>query len=372
MHIGIPREIYKQEARVAITPEVAKKYVSQKHIVIIEKDAGIMANFSNDDYVKAGAQIGKKEDSLTCELILKVHAPDDSELKIMKPNSVLVSMLSPFDSEKLERIAQTGLTAFSLESIPRITRAQGMDVLSSQANLAGYKSVLLAIHYYKRIVPMMMTAGGTLKAARVLIIGAGVAGLQAIATAKRMGAIVEASDVRPVAKEQVESLGAKFIDVPFETDNEREIAQGKGGYAQIMPSSWIKRQLMLVSERCKSSDIIITTALIPGKPAPNLISEETVKSMKPGSVLIDMAAEYGGNCKLTECDKVVEKYGITLVGLTNLPSMIATDSSMLYANNIFNFVKLISNKDSSLKIEHDDEIIKSCLMCSDGKLLRSN
>jgi NAD(P) transhydrogenase subunit alpha len=245
-------------------------------------------------------------------------------------------------------------------------------VLSSQANLAGYKAVLLAAHHYGRLIPMMMTAAGTLKAARAVVLGTGVAGLQAIATAKRLGAVVEASDVRPAAREQVESLGAKFIDVPFETDEEREIAQGTGGYARPMPPAWMARQAALVSERCKQADIVITTALIPGRPAPTLVSAETVAAMKPGSVLVDLAVERGGNCPLSEKGLVVEKHGVTIIGLTNLPGLVATDASALYARNIQDFLKLIINADGALAIQRDDEIVAACLVCEGGNVARRN
>ncbi len=370
MQIGIPKEIHKGETRVAATPETVKKYIINNHTVVVEKDAGAAANFSNKDYTESGAVIGTTNETLACELVLKVNSPNDLELSMMKSGTVIIGMLNPFNIENLNKISKAGLTAFSLEAVPRVTRAQSMDVLSSQASLSGYKAVLLAVQYYQRFVPMMMTAAGTLRAARVLVLGAGVAGLQAIATAKRLGAIVEASDVRPMAKEQVESLGAKFIDVPFETNEEEAIAKGKDGYARSMPKSWMDRQSALVSEKCKNSDIVIATALIPGKPAPKLVFESTVRSMKPGSIIVDIAAGFGGNCELSEPDKVLEKYGITLIGFTNLPAKISTDASILYSNNLFNFVKLISNEKGSLDIKQDDEIVKTCLMCFENTIFR--
>src|SRR5690606_273455 len=274
------------------------------------------------------------------------------------------------DREGLERIAAAGLTGFALEAAPRTTRAQSMDVLSSQANIAGYKAVLLAANVYQRFFPMMMTDAGTAKAARVVILGAGVAGLQAIATAKRLGAVIEASDVRPAVKEQVESLGAKFIDVPFETEEEREIAQGVGGYARPMPESWMKRQAALVAERIRQADIVITTALIPGRKAPVLVTEDMVKSMKPGSVIVDMAVERGGNCPLSEAGRTVIKHGVTLVGETNLPAMLAADASALYARNVLDFLKLIVTKEGTLNVDMADDIVAACLMARDGQLLR--
>jgi NAD(P) transhydrogenase subunit alpha len=294
----------------------------------------------------------------------------------MQANAVLLGMLDPFDNDNNAAMAAKGITAFALEAAPRTTRAQSLDVLSSQANIAGYKAVMVATNEYQRFMPMLMTAAGTVKAARVLILGAGVAGLQAIATAKRLGAVIEASDVRPAAKEQIESLGAKFVDVPYETDEEREIAEGVGGYARPMPASWMQRQAALVAERAKQADVVITTALIPGRKAPTLLSAETVSQMKPGSVVIDLAAGKGengaGNCPLTEADKVVIKHGVKLVGYTNLASMVAADASALYARNLLDFMKLIIDKDGKLAIPTDDDIVTACLMCQNGQVLRKN
>lgn len=370
MHIGIPRETRDGETRVAATPETVRKYVGGKHTVVVERGAGTAARYLDEAYEAAGATLGTAQEALGAELVMKVRAPSAAELPQMKAGAVLIGMLDPFDTDGLAQMAAAGLTGFALEAAPRITRAQSLDVLSSQANLAGYKAVLLAAHHYGRLIPMMMTAAGTLKAARAVVLGTGVAGLQAIATAKRLGAVVEASDVRPAAREQVESLGAKFIDVPFETDEEREIAQGVGGYARPMPPAWMARQAALVSERCKQADIVITTALIPGRPAPTLVSAETVAAMKPGSVLVDLAVERGGNCPLSEKGKVVEKHGVTLVGLTNLPGLVATDASALYARNILDFLKLIINADGALAIQRDDEIVAACLVCEGGNVTR--
>ncbi|MDS1140501.1 Re/Si-specific NAD(P)(+) transhydrogenase subunit alpha [Pusillimonas sp. SM2304] len=372
MQIGIPRERLPGETRVAATPETVKKYVAAKHTVVVEEGAGAHAHFPDDAYVQAGAQIVDAAQALGAELVLKVRAPDAGERQHMKRGAVLIGMLDPFDADGIAGLASAGLTAFALEAAPRITRAQSLDVLSSQANLAGYKAVLLAANQYGRLFPMMMTAAGTLKAARVVVLGAGVAGLQAIATAKRLGAVVEASDVRPAAKEQIESLGAKFIDVPFETDEEREIAQGVGGYARPMPPAWMARQAALVAERCKQADIVISTALIPGRPAPQLISAETVQGMKPGSVIVDLAVERGGNCPLSEKDQVVEKHGVALIGYSNLAALVPHDASALYARNILDFMKLIANAEGELAIQHDDEIVTACLMSKDGAVLRSS
>jgi len=371
MRIGIPRETRDGETRVAATPETVKKYSGAGHQVLVERDAGLSAHFDNAAYEQAGATLVEASEALGAELVLKVRAPDTSELDRMKSGSCLLGMLDPFDSTGIDAMAAAGLTAFALEAAPRTTRAQSLDVLSSQANLAGYKAVLLASQYYGRMFPMMMTAAGTIKAARVVILGTGVAGLQAIATAKRLGAVVEASDVRPAAKEQVESLGAKFIDVPFETDEEREIAQGVGGYARPMPASWMTRQAALVAERCKQADIVITPARIPGRPAPPLIAAETVHAMKPGSVIVDLAVERGGNCPLSVKGQVVHVNDVTLVGLTNLPGMIATDASALYARNLMDFLKLITDKDAHLAIARDDDIVTACLICEGGQNLRN-
>jgi len=336
----------------------------------VQAGAGLASSITDEAYQTAGAQIVTQAEALGADMVLKVRAPDAAERALMKPDAVLVGMLNPFDADNIAAMAAHGLSAFALEAAPRITRAQSMDVLSSQANIAGYKAVMLAANTYQRFMPMLMTAAGTVKAARVLIMGVGVAGLQAIATAKRLGAVIEASDVRPPVKEQVESLGAKFIDVPYETDEEREIAQGTGGYARPMPAAWMQRQAALVHERAKQADIIITTALIPGRKAPVLISEDTVKAMKPGSVIVDMAVEQGGNCPLSELGKTVTKYGVHIIGEPNLATLVAADASALYARNVQDFLKLIIDKDGGLTIPREDEIIAATLVCAAGEVLR--
>ncbi|NLD69200.1 MAG: Re/Si-specific NAD(P)(+) transhydrogenase subunit alpha [Limnobacter sp.] len=370
MRIGVPAETRAGETRVAATAETVKKLVASGHQVVVESDAGLRASQTDDSYVAAGATIGSADDALGAEMVLKVRSPSEQELGRMPRGTTLIGMLNPFDREGLERLAAAGLTAFALEAAPRTTRAQSMDVLSSQANIAGYKAVMLAANVYQRFMPMLMTAAGTVKAARVVILGAGVAGLQAIATAKRLGAVIEASDVRPAVKEQVESLGAKFIDVPFETDEEREIAQGVGGYARPMPESWMLRQAAQVAARVKQADIVITTALIPGRKAPVLVTEDMVKTMKPGSVILDMAVEQGGNCPLSEPGRTVVKHGVTLIGETNLPAMVAADASALYARNVLDFLKLIVTKEGTLNVDMEDDIVAACLMTRDGQLLR--
>ena len=376
MRIGVPLETRPGETRVAATPETVKKLIGQGHTVVIQKDAGVKASQPDSAYEAMGATIGSAADAFGAEIVLKVRAPESAELKQIKSGSVLIGMLDPFDNDMIAAMAAQGITAFSLEAAPRTTRAQSMDVLSSQANIAGYKSVMVATNEYQRFMPMLMTAAGTVKAARVLILGAGVAGLQAIATAKRLGAVIEASDVRPAAKEQIESLGAKFVDVPYETDEEREIAKGVGGYARPMPEAWMKRQAALVAERAQQADIVITTALIPGRKPPVLLHSDTVAKMKPGSIVIDIAAGKGengsGNCPLTQADKVVEVNGVKIVGYTNLASMVAADASALYARNLLDFMKLIVDKDAKIVIPADDDIVTACLMCRDGQAVRKN
>lgn len=343
---------------------------------MIQKDAGVKASQSDSAYEAVGATVGSAADAFSAEIVLKVRAPESTELKQIQSGAVLLGMLDPFDNDMIAAMAAQGVTAFSLEAAPRTTRAQSMDVLSSQANIAGYKAVMVAANEYQRFMPMLMTATGTVKAARVLILGAGVAGLQAIATAKRLGAVIEASDVRPAAKEQIESLGAKFVDVPYETDEEREIAQGVGGYACPMPEAWMMRQAALVAERAQQADIVITTALIPGRKPPFLLHTDTVANMKPGSVVIDLAAGKGdngsGNCPLTQADKVIDVNGVKIVGYTNLASMVAADASALYARNLLDFMKLIVDKEAKLMIPTDDDIVTACLMCRDGQAIRKN
>ena len=370
MRIGIPAETRLGETRVAATPETVKKLTAAKHQLSVQSGAGIASSITDEAYLNAGAQIVSADEVFAADMVLKVRAPNAQERAQMKPGTVVVGMLNPFDAENNAAMAAQGLTAFALEAAPRISRAQSMDVLSSQANIAGYKAVILAANTYQRFMPMLMTAAGTVKAARVLIMGVGVAGLQAIATAKRLGAVIEASDVRPPVKEQVESLGAKFIDVPFLTDEEKEIAQGVGGYARSMPADWMRRQAELVHERAKQADIIITTALIPGRKAPVLISEETVKAMKPGSVIVDMAVEQGGNCPLSELGKTVTKYGVHIIGEPNLAALVAADASALYARNVLDFLKLIVDAEGALAINRDDEIVAATLLCTGGALLR--
>ena len=382
MLIGVPAETTVGETRVAVTPETAKKLKAQGHTIRVQSGAGLNASATDAAYEAAGAEITDAAGALGADLVLKVRTPFDNELAHMKKGATLVGMLNPFDAEGLQRMAQAGLTSFALEAAPRTTRAQSMDVLSSQANIAGYKAVMMAANQYQRLFPMLMTAAGTIKAARVVILGVGVAGLQAIATAKRLGAVIEASDVRPSVKEQVESLGGKFIDVPYETQEEREAAEGVGGYARPMPPSWLERQKAEVAKRVAQADVVISTALIPGRPAPVLITEDMVKSMKPGSVIVDIAAGKGpvgphgapgGNCPLTEADRTVQKHGVFIIGETNLPALVAADSSSLYARNVLDFLKLVLPKDATeVQVPMDDDIVAACLMTQAGEVKRKS
>ena len=375
MLIGVPLETAAGETRVSVTPETAKKLKAQGHTIKVQSGAGIPASVTDAAYEAAGAEITDRAGALGADLVLKVRSPNTEELGAMKSGAALVGMLNPFDQDGLQALAGAGLTSFALEAAPRTTRAQSMDVLSSQANIAGYKAVMIAADKYQRFFPMLMTAAGTVKAARVVILGVGVAGLQAIATAKRLGAVIEASDVRPSVKEQVESLGAKFIEVSYDTPEEKEAAEGVGGYAKPMPPSWLARQGVEVAKRVAAADIVISTALIPGRAAPVLVTEDMVKSMKPGSVIVDIAAGkgangVGGNCPLSEADKTVVKHGVTIVGETNLAALVVADSSALYARNVLDFLKLVITKEGTFNVPMDDDIVAACLMTQAGEVKR--
>jgi NAD(P) transhydrogenase subunit alpha len=371
MLIGIPRETRPGETRVAATPETIKKLAaSGKHEIVVERDAGLTSSVPDDQYAAAGARIGSAGEALGADIVLKVRGPSTDELPQLKKGAMLIGLLNPFDTGAIASYASAGVAGFALEWLPRISRAQSMDVLSSQANIAGYKAVILAANEYVRFMPMLMTAAGTVKAARVLVMGVGVAGLQAIATAKRLGAVIEASDVRPSVKDQVESLGAKWMDVPYANDEERQIAEGVGGYARPMPPEWMARQAGIVHERCKQMDIVITTALIPGRPAPKLVKADTVASMKPGAVLVDLAIEQGGNVEGAELDKIVVKNGVRIVGIPNLAATVPADASALYARNVLNFLALSLNaKTGEFAIPKDDEIIQATLVCDNGQVI---
>ncbi len=371
MLIGIPRETRPGETRVAATPETVKKLAaSGKHEIVVEAGAGTASSIPDEQYAAAGARTGAAGEALGADLVLKVRGPSGDELGKLKRGASLVGLLNPFDQGAIAACAQAGVTGFALEWLPRITRAQSMDVLSSQANIAGYKAVILAAAEYGRFFPMLMTAAGTVKAARVLVMGVGVAGLQAIAPAKRLGAVIEASDVRPSVKDQVESLGAKWMDVPYANDEERKIAEGVGGYARPMPPEWMARQAGIVHERCKQMDIVITTALIPGRPAPKLIKAETVAAMKPGAVIVDLAIEQGGNVEGAELDRIVAKNGVRIVGIPNLAATVPTDASALYARNVLNFLALsLDAKSGAWNVPKDDEIVVATLVCENGQVV---
>jgi len=340
LKIAIPKETHAHETRVAASPETVKKLIALGARVAIEAGAGQGADIIDADYKEAGATICKTaaETYKSADIVLKVQAPSDAEIKHIQKATLLVAMLAPYSNPKLiETLAKANINACSMELVPRITRAQSMDVLSSQSNLAGYKSVLDGAEHFGRAFPMMMTAAGTVPPAKVFVMGAGVAGLQAIATARRLGAVVSATDVRPAAKEQVESLGASFVAVENEEFKEAETA---GGYAKEMSKDYQKEQQALIEDTIAKQDIVITTALIPGRPAPKLVSEAMVKSMKQGSVIVDLAVEAGGNCAPSEAGKVVKKHGVSIVGHNNVPGRLAANASALYAKNLLNFVSL--------------------------------
>lgn len=379
MKIAIPKERRPHEHRVAATPETVKKFVSLGLEVIIEAGAGLSAMFPDADYAAAGATLAP---SLTAtlkdaDIVLKVQRPirpgetGDDELGLMKPGATLIAILSPYGDESgLEAYAAAKIDAFAMELMPRITRAQSMDVLSSQSNLAGYKAVIDAANEFNKAFPMMMTAAGTVAPARVLVMGVGVAGLQAIATARRLGAIVSATDVRAATKEQVESLGAKFVMVESEEAKQAETA---GGYAKEMSDDYKKAQAALIAETLKKQDIAICTALIPGRKAPTLITAEMVRSMRPGSVIVDLAVEQGGNCELSKPGEVVDVNGVKIVGRYNVPSLLSTDSSALYAKNLLNFLTpLIDKETRALKINWEDQIITGTALTRDGKVIHPN
>ena len=374
MKIAIPKERQPGETRVAASPEITKKLIALGFQVTVEKDAGSSASFSDEAYKDAGATIAKDEASAlkSADIVLKIQRPlvsgAKSEAQLMKKGAILIAGLSALSNPKdMEALAKTGVTSFAMELMPRITRAQSMDILSSQSNLAGYKSVLDAAAVFGRAFPMMMTAAGTIAPAKVFIMGVGVAGLQAIATAKRLGAVVTATDVRPATAEQVESLGGKFLSVDPEMEKD---AQTEGGYAKEMPPEYFEKQKKVVAEHITKQDIVITTALIPGRPAPVLVTEDMVKSMKPGSVIIDLAVEAGGNCPLSKLGEVVEKHGVKIVGHDNVPGRLAEDASSLFGRNLLNFLSPLMDQESkSLKIDWEDEIITGTLVTRDGKVV---
>jgi len=370
MKLAVPKETTQGETRVAATPESVKKLKSLGLDVVVEAGAGAAAHISDADYAAMGASIAPDARSALADadIVLKVRGPSPAESALIRRGAVVAALLAPH-SEKaaIAALAGQGAVGFAMEFLPRISRAQSMDVLSSQANLAGYKAVIDAAAQFGRAMPMMMTAAGTIAPARVLVMGVGVAGLQAIATAKRLGAIVSATDVRPATKEQVESLGGNFVAV---MDEEFKNAQTAGGYAKEMSPEYQAKQAALITETIKKQDIVITTALIPGRKAPILVTEEMIKSMKPGSVIVDLAGEQGGNTPLTKANEVVTVHGVTIMGYTNLPGRLAVDASSLYARNLFNFISLlVDKKTGQLAIDWNDDIVKGALVTKDGEMV---
>jgi len=370
--IGVPAE-GAGEPRIGLTPETVKKLVKAGASVTIRSGAGLRSHFSDNEYKEAGATIAKSDEEAVsgADVVFTVRRPSLSLAKSMKKGAALIGMLDPFsDAEGLDALAKTGVSLFAMELMPRITRAQSMDVLSSQSNLAGYKAVIDAASAFERALPMMMTAAGTVPAAKVFIMGVGVAGLQAIATARRLGAIVSATDVRPAVKEQVASLGAKFIAVE---DEEFKQAETAGGYAKEMSDAYKKKQAALVAEHIKGQDIVITTALIPGRPAPKLISKEMIESMKPGSIIVDLAVERGGNVELAKTGETVEHKGVRIMGKLNLAGSLPVNASSLYARNLLAFVEgtLIDKEKKSLAIKWDDELVKGTLIARDGAIVNA-
>ena len=374
IQLAIPKETKDNEKRVAASPDTIKKYVTNGANVTVQSGAGEAAAFTDEAYKKAGAKITKSYSDTVkgANVVLKVQAPTAEELKDIAKGTLLIAMLAPFaNKDILDACAKAGIDAFSMEFVPRISRAQSMDVLSSQSNLAGYKAILDAAEFYPHAMPMMMTAAGTVPPAKVFVMGAGVAGLQAIATARRLGGIVSATDVRPAAKEQVESLGASFIAVE---DEEFKQAETAGGYAKEMSAEYKKKQAELVEKHISKQDMVITTALIPGRPAPKLISKAMVASMKPGSVIVDLAVETGGNCELSKSGEVViSDNDVTIVGHLNVPSRLAADSSALYAKNLLALMNLIiDTENKALNIDWEDEIIQGVCMTRGGKIVHPN
>jgi len=367
MHLAVPREIVPGEKRVALVPEVIPQLLKMGHTVSVETGAGMRAGFPDDAYASAGAAIVADAGAVyaNAEMILKVLRPDtDSELPSIRPGTVLIGLFGPAgDPDFFQRTAERGITALSMELVPRTTRAQMMDALSSQSTVAGYKAVLLAANALQKFFPMLMTAAGTVRPARVLVIGAGVAGLQAIATARRIGAVVEAFDTRPVVKEQVKSLGATFIELDVGTGD----AEDSGGYAKELAEEHIRREKELIHERARLADVVITTALVPGKRAPLLVTAETVAAMKPGSVIVDLAGEQGGNCELTEPGATVERHGVTIIAPLHISSQLAYHSSQMYAKNLSALIALLT-RDGKLNLDMNDDIIAAVTVTTGGEI----
>jgi NAD(P) transhydrogenase subunit alpha len=368
MRIAVLKERRDGETRVAATPETVKKLIGLKHTVAVESGAGVAAGVRDEDYAAAGADVGAAPSVLKgADIVFKVRAPDPAELSTLPRGAGLVALLDPYAAKKEAAAwASAGVVAIAMEFVPRITRAQSMDVLSSQANLAGYRAVIEGSQLYGRAVPMMMTAAGTVAAARIFVMGAGVAGLQAIATARRLGGVVSATDVRPAAKEQVASLGAKFIAVE---DEEFKAAETAAGYAKPMSPEYQRKQAELVAAHIAKQDIVVTTALIPGRPAPVLVTEAMVKSMRPGSVVVDLAVSQGGNCPLSKPDQVVDLNGVKVIGFSNLPARVAADASALYARNLLALLPLLTGDNAAFAPKWDDEIVKAAVLTRDGQVV---
>ncbi len=368
MKIAVLRERKEGELRVAATPDSVKKYIALGAQVSIEADAGLGSSISNDAYKDAGATICESLADCTqgADIVLKVRPPESDEVAVIPEGAMLIGMLEPYTAQSyFNMYALKNISAVALELLPRISRAQSMDVLSSQSNLAGYRAVIDAVASFSKAVPMMMTAAGTVAPAKVLVLGAGVAGLQAIATAKRLGAVVSAFDVRPVVKEQVESLGAKFVEVPAE-----EGAETSGGYAREMSDEYKQKQAKLIHDTIIKQDVVISTALIPGKQAPVLITEEMVVDMKPGSVIVDLAVASGGNCPLSVLDQVVDRHGVIIIGFSNMPSRVAIDASQLYARNVYNYIStLIIGKEGTVDVKWEDELVTGTLLTRGGAIV---
>jgi NAD(P) transhydrogenase subunit alpha len=365
MKVGVPRESADGERRVALVPDAVKGLSAKGIDVVVESGAGEGAAIPDSAYEEAGGSVADSGAAWGADVVAKVRAPSSDEIGRLQSGRVLVGFLAPLTSPDTTRaLASAGVTSFAMEAIPRITRAQSMDALSSQATVAGYKAVLMAAEELPRFLPMLTTAAGTIRPARVLVLGAGVAGLQAIATAKRLGAIVSAFDVRAAVKEQIESLGARFLEIELETD-----AEGAGGYAKELDEETQRRQQEMLTEAVGGSDAVITTALVPGRPAPELITTEAVHAMKPGSVIVDLAAEAGGNCKLTRAGETVVESGVKLIGPLNLPSTMPDHASQLYAKNVQNLVELMADEDGGLNLNWEDEIIAGACITRDGEIV---
>jgi NAD(P) transhydrogenase subunit alpha len=370
MKIAVPRETAEGEARAALTPPVAGQLVAAGNEVLVQAGAGEAAHFTDAAYSEAGARIVPDAPALygEADLVLRVGRPSDEEIEMLRPDAVLIGTLGTLSNPKLAaRLAERGITAISMDAIPRITRAQSMDSLSSQSTVGGYKAVLLAASRLPKFFPLLTTAAGTVRPARGLIMGAGVAGLMAIGTARRLGAVVEAFDVRPVVKEQVESLGGIFVEVPM-SDEEKAAAQTTGGYAREMGEDYQRRQRELIAERVQAADFVITTALIPGRPAPKLVTADMVRTMQPGSVIVDMAAEAGGNCELTEPGNEVTVDGVTIIGFTNLPATVPTHATQMYAKNVQTLVEHLA-PEGQLRIDLEDEITRGATITHGGKVV---